>query len=459
MKKRFNVTGLCIPEKHYMVDISGKIKTIIENYIEPGYYFAINRARQFGKTTTLYQLENMLKEKYYVISISFEGADDLFISRDAFVKGFLHMVAKELKLTGIEARIIKDWNSYEERDVSFQLLDDKISTLCRDADRGIVLQIDEVDKSSDNQIFLSFLGILRDKYLDREKGKDDTFHNVILSGVYDVKNLKLKIRSDMEHKYNSPWNIAESFDMDMSFSASEIESMLEEYENDNHFKINVKNMSEAIYSYTSGYPYLVSQVCKLMDEAIWQDSRFKDKTAVWCEEGIRSAVKLMLMNRSPLFDDINKNIELYPDLNQMVQNILLRGKSYPYTLADNTVQMGVMLGYFMEKDYKVAVTNRIFETYLYDLFYMKETKNSEMADAGTIEKSQFIIDGDLDMNRVLERFKAHYDSFYGEKEWKFVEEEGRLLFLTFLKPIINGVGFYYIEAHTRDQKRTDIIVD
>lgn len=31
--------------------------------------------------------------------------------------------------------------------------------------------------------------------------------------------------------------------------------------------------------------------------------------------------------------------------------------------------------------------------------------------------------------------------------------------MLYLKPIINGVGNYYIEAQTRDQTRTDIIVD
>ena len=31
--------------------------------------------------------------------------------------------------------------------------------------------------------------------------------------------------------------------------------------------------------------------------------------------------------------------------------------------------------------------------------------------------------------------------------------------LLYLKPIINGTGNYYIEAQTRDQSRTDVIVD
>ena len=36
---------------------------------------------------------------------------------------------------------------------------------------------------------------------------------------------------------------------------------------------------------------------------------------------------------------------------------------------------------------------------------------------------------------------------------------GRKFFLLYLKPIINGTGNYYLEAQTRDARRTDVIVD
>ena len=76
MPKRFCTTGTCIPEKNYMVDISKRLDKIIQNYIENGQYFTINRARQYGKTTTLYLLERRLREKYLVLSLSFESADE-----------------------------------------------------------------------------------------------------------------------------------------------------------------------------------------------------------------------------------------------------------------------------------------------------------------------------------------------------------------------------------------------
>ena len=74
--RKFNVTGLCIPSKHYMADTSEKIRQIMA-MVEQGDYFTINRGRQYGKTTTLAFLENELpKEGYAVIFISFEGVDD-----------------------------------------------------------------------------------------------------------------------------------------------------------------------------------------------------------------------------------------------------------------------------------------------------------------------------------------------------------------------------------------------
>lgn len=85
--------------------------------------------------------------------------------------------------------------------------------------------------------------------------------------------------------------------------------------------------------------------------------------------------------------------------------------------------------------------------------------SSAIYQSGEREKNQFITDGILNMELVLEKFMVHFHDIYGENTEAFVEENGRRLFLLYLKPIINGTGNYYIEAQTRDQTRTDIIVD
>ena len=97
--------------------------------------------------------------------------------------------------------------------------------------------IDEVDSASNNQVFLDFLGQLRDSYISRDTKGISTFQSVILAGVTDVKHLKAKIRPEDKHKENSPWNIASDFDVDMSLSKEGIQGMLEEYEEDQKITI------------------------------------------------------------------------------------------------------------------------------------------------------------------------------------------------------------------------------
>ena len=64
--KKFNTTAVCIPSKHYMVDLSDRVKEI-RKMVDAGEYFTINRARQYGKTTTLTALKKDLVNDYLVL--------------------------------------------------------------------------------------------------------------------------------------------------------------------------------------------------------------------------------------------------------------------------------------------------------------------------------------------------------------------------------------------------------
>jgi len=205
--------------------------------------------------------------------------------------------------------------------------------LCTDCRQNIILMIDEADKSSDNQIFLSFLGLLREKYLDQMKGRDKTFHSVILAGVYDVKNLKLKLHPDIEPKYYS-------------------------YESENH-----------------------------------------------------------------------------------------------------RIHIGKMFGFLKDEQGIVSISNRIFEMKLYNLLISENETDSRIFTAADMEKNQFIKDGTLHMELVIQKFCEYFEEIYADADDRSIEDNGRRIFLIFLKPIINGSGNYYIESRTRNLKRTDIIID
>jgi hypothetical protein len=88
----FNTTGVCISEKHYMVDLGGRL-TQIKAMVDKGDYFTINRGRQYGKTTTLREFHKRLNAEYVCIRLSFEGIGERgFESEALFCQTFMELI-------------------------------------------------------------------------------------------------------------------------------------------------------------------------------------------------------------------------------------------------------------------------------------------------------------------------------------------------------------------------------
>ncbi len=146
-------------------------------------------------------------------------------------------------------------------------------------------------------------------------------------------------------------------------------------------------------------------------------------------------------------------------MKQMLYTMLFQGEQIAFNQYNHTIELACMFGYVIADGSTVRVANRIFEICLYNLFLSEEELANAMSHQAKQDKSQFLSNGRLDMVRVLEKFVQYFHDIYGENNEKFMEEQGRKIFLLYLRPIINGTGNYYIEAQTRDARRTDIIVD
>ena len=464
--KNFNTTAVCIPSKHYMVDLTERVKEI-SKLIDAGKYFTINRARQYGKTTTLNALENYLSEDYYVVFMDFQDyGDETFKSADSFCRDFSYDFCSLLedKANPDNAKLceaIQDVNKAAE-DTGKQL---RLFTMFRglkkiwdSSDKPIVLLIDEVDSATNNQLFIDFLASLRSHYLKKEKDSNyKTFQSVVLAGVTDVKHLKSKIRDEADVKENSPWNIAADFDIDMSLSEDGIQGMLDEYEADHHTGMDACVMARLIHDYTNGYPFLVSRICELLDTVVGESLGLKK---AWTKEGIDEAVKLILAENNTLFQSLTKNLNNQPELRESIRSILMEGIRLTWNGQQDSYVQLQMFGLIRNDHNTVRVSNRIFETMLYNLFLSdEELNNNVFSREGDLARNIFVEDGKLNVRLILERFIDTYHQIYGTLEDHFKEKDGRELFLLYLKPIINGTGNYYIEAQTRNQKRTDVIID
>ena len=248
--------------------------------------------------------------------------------------------------------------------------------------------------------------------------------------------------------YNSPWNIAIDFDVDMSFNPDEIATMLTEYESDHNLGIDIAALSKEIYSYTGGYPYLVSRICQHIDQKLGKD---------WTRDGVQKAVSIILNENNTLFDDLFKNLETWKDLYDFIYSVLIIGKKRNFVIHDPLINLGVMFGFLKDSGGKVAVANRIFELVMSNYFISKESRRNPEIDE--VMPYDVVKNGTFDMELCLRKFAEHYAELFSENDTPFLEKHGRLLFLSYLKPLINGYGFYHIESQFTDLRRMDIVVD
>lgn len=197
MTRYFNTEGSCNPKEHYMVKLDNRLERIKRLLVERKKYFVINRGRQYGKTTTLRALEKYLMDEYIVLSLDFQqlGTKD-FADEATFSNAFADIMIRAFHINNTDdsEELLKPLSGIRaEGSIGLKDLFVRLSDVCRNSPRPMVLMIDEVDSASNNQVFVDFLAQLRSYYLYRDKMP--IFHSVILAGVYSIKNLKLKIAS------------------------------------------------------------------------------------------------------------------------------------------------------------------------------------------------------------------------------------------------------------------------
>ena len=459
MRKKFNVTGLCVPDQHYMADVSKKLAATMV-MVEEGDYFIINRPRQYGKTTTLYTLAAALRQtdEYVVIQMSFEGVgDNMFKDEIEFSNRFVKSLTK---YAARQASDLEKWlkkNTVKVNDM--EALSDFLTEMVSQTEKKVVLMIDEVDKSSNNQLFVSFLAMLRNKYLERHE--ISTFHSVVLAGVHDVKSLKLKLRPDEEQKYNSPWNIAADFKVDMNLQPSEIVPMLEEYARDEGVKMDAQAIAEQLFYYTSGYPFLVSRLCKIVAEDVLPEKNATLKTGnnaqnEWTEEDIITALRLMMKESNSNFDSLIKNLENDEDLYNAVFDIAVNAEVRSFNRHNPAVNRGLMYGIFTDRN-GLAIHNRVYRELIVD-YMTDKTHEIQNKNGANLETGYKNPDKSLNMVLVLTKFQLFMQEQYSTKDRTFLERSGRLVFLAFIKPIINGSGYDFKEPQISEERRLDVVI-
>jgi len=311
-----------------------------------------------------------------------------------------------------------------------------------------------VDASSNYLAFLNFLAMLRNKYLERFETRHATFHSIVLAGVHDIKSLKYKKEHAESASFNSPWNIAIDFKVRMSFIPKEIEPMLAEYSQLEGVTMDIPAIAERLYYHTSGYPFLVSKICKTIAEDILPKQTQKH----WDLADVEAAIQQLLKENNTNFDSLIKNLENNEGLYDLAYEVIINGAVIPFNPDEPMITLGRLYGIFKANGH-LKVHNRLYEQRLYNYMTAKTFQKLLRQRKHNFGTVAFINDDNtLNLEAVLLKFQQFMKEQYSNKLTDYLEKEWRVLFLAFLKPILNGKGYDFKEVEVSEEKRLDVVV-
>jgi hypothetical protein len=155
-----------------------------------------------------------------------------------------------------------------------------------------------------------------------------------------------------------------------------------------------------------------------------------------------------------------KKIEDNDDLKALLYNLTIGQMRISYNPHDPVIKIGLMFCFIAEgENNKLVVHNKIFEIAITEYFVSRNITTPQHINVKDANVSEIIKNNIFNMELCITKFQKHYAEIYTSKDEKFLERDGKLIFLTYLKPLINGIGFYHFESVTRDSGKMDLVVD
>ena len=448
MKRFFNVTGLCNPNDHFMVDPLRGLGETILSLIANKYYFTIHAPRQTGKTTLLRSLSKQLNmsQKYIAVHFSLETAG----FRSNSVEKANKAIIESLYSASQEQVTVNNYPPYpSEYEPSINVFKNYLTDWARNSSLPIILLIDEIDSLYDD-VLISVLRQLRDGFQFRPEAFPSS---IALVGLRDVREYKEKVRdNDSSIGSGSPFNVkAESLTIS-NFSRHQIAGLFQQYtdEGGQVFEDEIINL---IYLLTGGQPWLVNALAREITDKILE----RDTSKPIIVEIVNQAKENLILRRDTHLDSLIDKLQ-NPRVRPIIDAIL-SGTDILYNEFNDDLKYVEDLG-IVVKDLKkdgVKISNQIYSEII------PRVLNSNLQDLMIPKVSpQWFIksDGHLDMNALLLEFQDFYREH--SESWldtfSYHESGKQLLLMAFLQRIVNGGGSIAREMAV-GRGRTDLVIE
>lgn len=437
MKKRFNIAGPCVPERHYMLPAAPRLPEA-PDLIEQGAYFAVHAPRQTGKTTTLAALAHQLTAAgdYAALHFSCQNAGaiegDIGAAEDAILSAIRYHARYDLPpdlhppdpwpAAAASARLmhaIGDWASR--------------------CPRPLVLFIDEIDSLTDS-VLISVLSQLRVTFPYRPRG---AAWSVALCGLRDVRDYKAASGGDPTRLgSSSPFNIKTKSVLLGNFTRDEIARLYGQ-----HTAAAGQPFTDAAvdraHALTAGQPWLVNALANEVIEEM-------GITEAIDTDHLETARRRLARAKATHLDSLLKRLS-EPRVRRVIEPIVIGGNP-PARAFDEDYTYARDLGLVIA-DPELRITNPIYA----------EVITRALADAieasGLPGPRAYVTDGRLDMTALLRGFGEWWTQ-HGETldaPLDYHEAAPHLVLMAFLQRVVNGGGFVDRE-YSIGRLRLDLLV-
>ena len=222
--RKFNTTGPCFPDEHYMLPALDRLPGIRE-LVAGGNYLVIHAPRQTGKTTALKALVREINAKGDMAAIycTLETIQKLVGSFETAMREIRHLVLKNARMVRALAPFVDEIGELKTSTGISTAVEDALQDLCFKSGKKVAVFFDEVDCLV-GEVLFSFLRQLRDGYVNRDMMPFP--RSVALVGMLDVRDYKALIRPDGESLGEiSPFNIISEDLLIPNFTEADIRTL------------------------------------------------------------------------------------------------------------------------------------------------------------------------------------------------------------------------------------------
>ena len=444
--RRFNIAGPVRPDDHYVVPPLERMDVDeILDLIRAKQYFVLHAPRQTGKTSALIALRDLLNSgeagDFRCVDVNVEVGQ---VARDDVARGLRAILSSLAR----RARLLHDdfphesWRTVLDTSGPDDALGDLLSNWCLADPTPLVLLVDEID-SLVGDTLLSVLRQLRAGYEQRPDGFPQS---VVLCGVRDIRDYRIRSSAGEMIAGGSPFNVAAKSLRLGDFTEAETRALMAQHTEETGQRFTAA-AQEAVWRQTCGQPWLVNALCA---GTCFDNKAGRDRSRPIDADAVYAAREELILSRRTHLDQLAHKLE-EDRVRRVVEPILSGGEGrHQVRDLDYLRDLGLIDG-----GNPPRIANPIYaEVVPRELGYILQSSLDEQA-AWYVDD-----DGRLNMTKLLTAF----GTFFGEhsEHWltrfgDYPEAAPQLILQAYLQRIVNGGGRIERE-YGLGRGRTDLLV-